>query len=146
MSNAASRDMNRRTYIQWAFEIAAAVSALIWWKWMALAVWWTPQESIEARAVGVARLAGLVFPAPMLNRMQIVVDTAGHVNTAAAILDAIQAPAYANLRLDAWIYLCTPPLAGLVATICLLYLAHVLRTRKDRRAEHVRGAEIDDRT
>ena len=146
MSNAAFREMNRRQYIQWAFEIAAATSALIWWKWPAIIFWWTPQQSIESRAIALARIAALFLPGPMLDRASIAVDSAGRTAPATAILSTVSAQGFSSLRLDSWIYLCTPPAIGLLAAITLLYTTNHIRTREARRAEHIRGSEIDDQT
>lgn len=148
MSNAAFRQAARRQYVQWAFEIATAVAALIWWKWSVLAIWWTPQESIEARAVALARLAGMVFPSEMLQRMTVIVDMQGHVSTIAAILDTIRyhGAAYAALRADAWAYLLLPPAVGLLSAVILLYAGHRIRAARELRARHVRGAKVDDCT
>ena len=138
--------MNRRQYIQWVFEITAATSALIWWKWSAIIFWWTPQQSIEARAIALARIAALFLPGPMLDRASVAVDPAGRTAPAAAILSVVSAPGFSSLRLDSWIYLCTPPAIGLLAAIGILYSAHRLRVARDRKHKHVRGAEIDDQT
>ena len=146
MSNAAFREANRRQYLSWGFEIAAAVAAAIWWQWPLLAFFWTAQQSIEARAVALARIASLFLPSPMLQRATIQVDAAGHVSTAPAILAVASAPDFASLRLDAWVYLLLPPACGIVSAAVILYIAHRLRTARQRRAEHVRGAQIDDRT
>lgn len=137
--------MNRRQYLLWGFEIAAPIAAAIWWQWMTLAIWWTSQQSVEARAVALSRLAALVFPAPMLDRITVTVDAAGHINTATAILQAVQSPDFASLRFDAWIYLLLPPALGILFAVAILYAAHRLRTRKGE-TTHLRGAEIDDRT
>jgi len=146
MSNAAFREANRRQYLSWGFEIAAAVAAAIWWQWPLLAFFWTAQQSIEARAVALARIASLFLPSPMLQRATIQVDAAGHVSTAPAILSAAAGPGFADLRFDAWVYLLLPPLAGILFAAVILYLAHIWRAVRKRRAEHVRGAQIDDRT
>jgi len=146
MSNAATRAANRRQYLLWGFELAAGVSALIWWQWPVLAIWWTAQQSIEARAVALARIASLFLPEPMLQHATIRVDTLGHVSTAPAILSAAAGPGFADLRFDAWVYLLLPPLAGILFAAVILYLAHIWRAVRKRRAEHVRGAQIDDRT
>ncbi len=146
MSNAAFREMNRRQYIQWAFEISAAAAVLIWWKWPSIIFWWTPQQSIEARAIALARIAALFLPGPMLDRASIAVDPVGRTAPATAILSTVSAPGFYSLRLDSWIYLCTPPAIGLLAAIGILYLAHRLRSRAARKHKHVRGAEIDDQT
>ncbi len=145
MGNAAFREMNRRQYLLWGFEIAAPLAALIWWKWQMLAFFWTAQQSIEARAVALSWLSKLIFPGPMLDRITLTVDLQGHINTARAILQAVQLPAFASLRFDAGLYLLLPPAIGLLFAGVILYTAHRLRSRKGK-AEHVRGAEIDDRT
>ncbi len=145
MGNAQFREQNRRTYIQWTWEIAAGVAALLWWQWQAWAVWMSPAERVEARAVALARLAGMVFPSEMLQRMTVIVDMHGHVSTIAAILDAIQSPQYAALRLDGWLYLCLPPTVGILAAVAVLVAAARLRKAKEGQ-EHIRGAEVDDQT
>jgi hypothetical protein len=145
MGNAEFREMNRRQYLLWGFEIAAPIAALIWWQWMTLAIWWTAQQSIEARAVALARLTKLIFPAPMFDRVTLIVDVQGHINTSPAIIAAVQSPLFASLRFDAWLYLLLPPAIGILAAMAILYTAHRLRTRKGK-TEHIRGAEIDDRT
>ncbi len=145
MSNASFREMNRRQYLQWGWESAAGVAALIWWQWQTLAVWMPPVERVGARAVALARLARLVFPPPMLGRMHVAVDMQGHVSTIAAILQVIQSPRYSALRFDGWLYLTLPPAVGILAAVVLLMLAARLRKAKERQ-EHVRGAGIDDCT
>lgn len=145
MSNAAFREMNRRQYIQWAAEIAALVAGLIYWQWQALALFMSELERVQARAVALSHLLSWLLPAPMLDRITLVVDTAGHINTPEAILQAVQAPEFASLRFGSWIYLLLPPSLGILAAVAILYTAHRLRARKGK-TEHVRGAEIDDRT